>query len=143
MKDTIFAVAKEFSATSHGSSSYDSELFFVMGESENEFVPLSYLVKKVPKVTSMRDLQKLGFGYSSAGFIELESFTEWYKKQFGKKPDMNGILFLIGMRELGQLREFAKDEKMDLMHIATCKLLATKVIMNCNQPTKTAGHIIK
>jgi hypothetical protein len=46
------------------------------------------------------------------------------KKQFGKKPDMNGILFLIGMRELGQLREFEKDEKMDLMHIATCKLLS-------------------
>jgi hypothetical protein len=56
--------------------------------------------------------------------------SKWYrivfdlKKQFGKKPDMNGILFLIGMRELGQLREFAKDEKMDLMHIATCKLLS-------------------
>lgn len=56
--------------------------------------------------------------------------SKWYrivfdlKKQFGKKPDLNGILFLIGMRELGQLREFAKDEKMDLMHIATCKLLS-------------------
>jgi hypothetical protein len=56
--------------------------------------------------------------------------SKWYrivfdlKKQFGKKPDMNGILFLIGMRELGQLREFEKDEKMDLMHIATCKLLS-------------------
>jgi hypothetical protein len=62
--------------------------------------------------------------------------SKWYrivfdlKKQFGKKPDMNGILFLIGMRELGQLREFAN-------------YLATKVIMNCNQPMKTAGHIIK
>ncbi len=48
--------------------------------------------------------------------------SKWYrivfdlKKQFGKKPDMNGILFLIGMRELGQLREFAKDEKMDLIN---------------------------
>lgn len=85
MKDTIFAAAKEFSATSHGSSSYDSELLFVMGESENEFVPLSFLVKKVSNVSSMRDLQKLGFSYSSAGFIELDSFTDWYKKQFGKK----------------------------------------------------------
>ena len=46
------------------------------------------------------------------------------KKIFGKKPDMNGIIFLIGMRELGQTREFAKHEKMDLMHIATCKLLS-------------------
>lgn len=46
------------------------------------------------------------------------------KKQFNKKPDLNGILFLIGMQELGQLREFSKEEKIDLMHIATCKLLS-------------------
>lgn len=56
--------------------------------------------------------------------------AKWYrivfelKKSFGKKPDMNGILFLVGMRELGEVREFAKQEKMDLMHIATCKLLS-------------------
>lgn len=55
---------------------------------------------------------------------------KWYKiifalkKDFGKKPDMNGLLFLIGVRELGKTREFTKDEKMDLMHIATCALLA-------------------
>jgi len=55
---------------------------------------------------------------------------KWYKivfqlkKQFGKKPDMNGILFLIGMQELGQVRTFTKDEKVDLFHIATCKLLS-------------------
>jgi hypothetical protein len=63
---------------------------------------------------------------------ELDEITKlkWYKivfslkKQFGKKPDMNGILFLIGMRELGQNREFTKEEKMDLFHIATCKLLS-------------------
>jgi hypothetical protein len=85
VKDTIFAVAKEFSASSHGSSSYDTELLYVMGDSENEFVPFSYLVKKIPSISNMRDLQKNGFSYSSAGFLELESFTEWYKKQFGKK----------------------------------------------------------
>ncbi len=62
--------------------------------------------------------------------LDDETKGKWYqvvfslKKQFGKKPDMNGILFLIGVRELGQMREFAKDEKMDLMHIATCKLLS-------------------
>lgn len=62
---------------------------------------------------------------------EMDETTKmkWYKivfalkKDFGKKPDMNGFLFLIGMRELGQTREFSKDEKMDLMHIATCALL--------------------
>lgn len=46
------------------------------------------------------------------------------KKQFRKKPDLNAVLFLIGMRELGKLREFTKEEKMDLMHIATCKILS-------------------
>ena len=46
------------------------------------------------------------------------------KLQFGKKPDMNGILFIIGMQELGQLREeFSKEEKQDLMHIAMCKIM--------------------
>jgi hypothetical protein len=56
--------------------------------------------------------------------------AKWYrivfdlKKQFGKKPDMNGLIFLIGVRELGQMREFAKHEKMDLMHVAICTLLA-------------------
>ncbi len=58
------------------------------------------------------------------------SKAKWYtivfdlKKQFGKKPDMNGILYIIGMRELGQNRVFEKEEKMDLFHIATCKLLS-------------------
>ena len=50
--------------------------------------------------------------------------TFMLKKHFGKKPDLNGILFLIGMQEYGQIREFAKEEKLDLMHIATCKLLS-------------------
>jgi hypothetical protein len=64
--------------------------------------------------------------------IELDEATKlkWYKivfqlkKQFGKKPDMNGILFLIGMREIGTMRNLNKEEKMDLFHIATCRLLS-------------------
>ena len=64
--------------------------------------------------------------------FELDETTKmkWYKvvfqikKQFGKKPDMNGLLFLIGMRELGTSRNLGKEEKMDLFHVATCKLLS-------------------
>jgi hypothetical protein len=42
-------------------------------------------------------------------------------------PDMNAILFLIGIQELGQLRKnFSKEEKQDLMHIAICHLLSTE-----------------
>jgi hypothetical protein len=45
---------------------------------------------------------------------------------FGKKPkDLNGVLFLIGVQELGQgYRNFSKEEKQDLMHIAICKVLS-------------------
>lgn len=51
---------------------------------------------------------------------------DWMEKEFGKKPDLNAILFLIGVRELGELpkKKFTKDDKTGLMHIATCKLLS-------------------
>lgn len=45
--------------------------------------------------------------------------------QFGKQVSMEGILYLIGLRELGAgTREFSKEEKRDLMHIALCRLLS-------------------
>lgn len=44
-------------------------------------------------------------------------------ERFGKKPDMETILFLIGTQELGDIREkFTKEQKQDLMHIAVCSL---------------------
>lgn len=47
------------------------------------------------------------------------------REQFGKALHLNGILFLIGIQELGQgIREFTKEQKQDLMHIATCKLFS-------------------
>ena len=43
---------------------------------------------------------------------------------FGGGIEMDGLLFLIGIQELGQgFRTFEKDEKMNLMHIAVCRLL--------------------
>ncbi len=46
-------------------------------------------------------------------------------ERFGKKPDMEAILFLIGVQEFGDLKErFTKEQKQDLMHIAVCQLLA-------------------
>ena len=42
----------------------------------------------------------------------------------GDPLELDGILFLIGVQELGQgPRRFKKDEKMALMHIAICRLL--------------------
>lgn len=48
------------------------------------------------------------------------------EKAVGKKPkDLNGVLFLIGVQELGQgHRFFSKEEKQDLMHIGICKVLS-------------------
>lgn len=44
----------------------------------------------------------------------------------GKRPaDLDAVLFLVGIQELGQgIRTFKKEEKQDLMHIATCKVLS-------------------
>jgi hypothetical protein len=45
-------------------------------------------------------------------------------ERFGKKPDMEAILFLIGMQETGFIKEkITKEQKQDLMHVATCSLL--------------------
>ena len=44
--------------------------------------------------------------------------------RFGKKPDMEAILFLIGIQELGDIRKkYTKEQKQDLMHVAVCNLL--------------------
>jgi len=55
----------------------------------------------------------------------------WWKleeklmQKFGKKPDMEAILFLIGIQEIGNLQsKFTKEQKQDLMHVAVCSLLA-------------------
>ncbi len=45
-------------------------------------------------------------------------------EKFGKKPDLETILFLIGIQELGGKNEkFTKEQKQDLMHVAVCSVL--------------------
>ncbi len=48
------------------------------------------------------------------------------EKMFDMDINMESVLFLIGLRELGSngKRDFSKEEKTDLMHIAMCKLLS-------------------
>ncbi|AMD85011.1 hypothetical protein SAMN05444369_11525 [Capnocytophaga haemolytica] len=42
----------------------------------------------------------------------------------GERINLDGILYLIGVQELGQgVRRYYKDEKVNLMHIAVCRLL--------------------
>ena len=58
-----------------------------------------------------------------------ERWSEVEKKlslQFadGEKLELDAIIYLIGLQELGQVhRKFKKDHKLDLMHIAICRLL--------------------
>ena len=42
----------------------------------------------------------------------------------GEDLDLDAIIYLIGVQELGQFKQpFKKDEKVNLMHIAICRLL--------------------
>ena len=46
-------------------------------------------------------------------------------ERFGKKPDLEGVLFLIGLQETGFAPEkISKEQKQDLMHVAVCKVLS-------------------
>ena len=45
--------------------------------------------------------------------------------RFDKKPDMEAILFLIGLQETGLMKEkITKEQKQDLMHVAVCTLFS-------------------
>jgi hypothetical protein len=48
------------------------------------------------------------------------------QKSLNQRPkDLNGVLFLIGVQELGKgYKIFTKEEKQDLMHIAICRVLS-------------------
>ena len=42
----------------------------------------------------------------------------------GEEMDLDAIIYIIGVQELGKInRTFKKDEKVNLMHIAICRLL--------------------
>ena len=52
-----------------------------------------------------------------------ETQMEEMQARFGKRPDLNALLLLIGIQELNQgITTFTKEQKQDLMHIATCRL---------------------
>lgn len=57
--------------------------------------------------------------------------ARWWKleeklmERFEKKPDLEAILFLIGMQETGFVQsKITKEQKQDLMHVAVCTLLS-------------------
>lgn len=47
------------------------------------------------------------------------------RELFGEDIDVQAVLFLIGVQELGKgHQQFSKSQKIDIMHIAICTLLA-------------------
>jgi hypothetical protein len=57
--------------------------------------------------------------------VRWAKLNEILKEQFEQKHTLESILFLIGVRELGKgPDEFTKEQKVDLMHIALCAILA-------------------
>ncbi|BCY27735.1 hypothetical protein [Flavobacterium okayamense] len=55
-----------------------------------------------------------------------ESVVKILSEKFadGDELDLDGIIYLIGIQELGKFKQaFKKDEKVNLMHIAICRLL--------------------
>ena len=45
-------------------------------------------------------------------------------ERFGKKPDLEAVLFLIGIQETGFVSDkISKEQKQDLMHVAVCTVL--------------------
>lgn len=62
--------------------------------------------------------------------MEIEFQKKWdevSKKinlRFGDDLDVQSILFIIGLQELGQnIAKFTKDQKIEVMHVAVCALL--------------------
>ncbi|MDG1954051.1 MAG: hypothetical protein P8I51_04050 [Polaribacter sp.] len=64
------------------------------------------------EITSLKEKWDLLVGNLSTQFAD------------GDTLNIDAIIYLIGVQELGQgQRKFKKDEKVNLMHIAICKLL--------------------
>ena len=54
-----------------------------------------------------------------------EALIERLEKQFLDEVSLKGILYLIGIQELNfGLKQFNREEKINVLHVATCKLLS-------------------
>ena len=80
---------------------------------------------------------------------ELKLQERWFdvrrvvKTRFEKRPDINAILFLIGINELGFIKEtWEKEEKQDLMHVAICALFEKDGFLIVWKLIKKVGHIL-
>mgnify|MGYP006311162631 CR=1 FL=1 len=57
--------------------------------------------------------------------IKWKQLTEELSTQFQQDVDLTGILFLVGVQEYGEgFRKFSREEKFELINLASCKLLS-------------------
>jgi len=62
--------------------------------------------------------EQLKRDYEEVRALIAQKFTD------GELPDLDAIIYLVGVQELGQgYKKFKKDDNVNLMHIAICKLL--------------------
>lgn len=55
-----------------------------------------------------------------------KSVCDYFSKTFGVEDDLESIVYLIGVNELGKgFKNFKKHEKLDVMHIGVCRLLSS------------------
>jgi len=54
-----------------------------------------------------------------------EKLIDKLEKKFEDEISLKGILYLIGMQELNfGVKKFEREEKINVLHVATCKLLS-------------------
>jgi hypothetical protein len=74
----------------------------------------------------MADYKQIRSGESHLQMIEKQwkELLKSLNKQFDGDLDLQAVLFLIGVQELGKGKvKYSKDQKLELMHIAICTLL--------------------
>lgn len=90
-----------------------------------------WLKKRNPQGSGLRLVPLRWRIFASMQQLQDDLQSRWWNlearlvERFGKRPDMEAILFLVGVQEFGDLRKkFTKEEKQDLMHVAVCSLFA-------------------
>jgi len=71
------------------------------------------------------DIKQIDIHHSSNS-ERWKKIEDFYKANFtdGETPDLDTILFIIGVQELGKGKiRFKKDDKLNLLHIAVCRVL--------------------
>lgn len=74
----------------------------------------------------MADYKQIRSGESHLQMIEKQwkDLLKTLNNQFDGDLDLQAVLFLIGVQELGKGKvKYSKDQKLELMHIAICTLL--------------------